>query len=89
MVEQPAVNRRVVGSNPTCGAKRSSMAFFSDMVASRRVRTSPLSYQLTQLLAPQVGFEPTTRRLTAGCSTTELLRSVAALDTAASVIFTD
>ena len=27
-------------------------------------------------LAPQVGFEPTTRRLTAGCSTTELLRSV-------------
>ena len=26
-------------------------------------------------LAPQVGLEPTTRRLTAGCSTTELLRS--------------
>ena len=26
-------------------------------------------------LAPQVGFEPTTRRLTAGCSTTELLRN--------------
>ncbi len=26
------------------------------------------------LMAPQVGFEPTTRRLTADCSTTELLR---------------
>ena len=27
-------------------------------------------------MAPQVGFEPTTNRLTADCSTTELLRSV-------------
>ena len=27
-------------------------------------------------MAPQVGFEPTTRRLTADCSTTELLRNV-------------
>jgi hypothetical protein len=27
-------------------------------------------------LAPQVGFEPTTLRLTAGCSAIELLRSV-------------
>ncbi len=26
-------------------------------------------------MAPQVGFEPTTYRLTAGCSTTELLRN--------------
>ena len=26
-------------------------------------------------LAPQVGFEPTTLRLTAGCSTAELLRN--------------
>ena len=26
-------------------------------------------------MAPQVGFEPTTRRLTADCSTTELLRN--------------
>ena len=30
-----------------------------------------------KVLAPQVGFEPTTDRLTADCSTTELLRSVA------------
>ena len=30
-------------------------------------------------LAPQVGFEPTTDRLTADCSTTELLRSVGRL----------
>jgi hypothetical protein len=28
-------------------------------------------------MAPQVGLEPTTLRLTAGCSTIELLRSVA------------
>ena len=27
----------------------------------------------TRVLAPQVGFEPTTLRLTAGCSTLELL----------------
>ena len=27
-----------------------------------------------ELVAPQVGFEPTTLRLTAGCSTAELLR---------------
>ena len=27
-------------------------------------------------MAPQVGFEPTTYRLTAGCSTTELLRNI-------------
>ena len=27
-------------------------------------------------LAPQVGFEPTTLRLTAGCSTAELLRNI-------------
>ncbi len=31
---------------------------------------------LGEEVAPQVGFEPTTRRLTAGCSTTELLRNV-------------
>ena len=29
-------------------------------------------------MAPQVGLEPTTLRLTAGCSAIELLRSVAA-----------
>ena len=31
---------------------------------------------MNQCLAPQVGFEPTTNRLTADCSTTELLRSI-------------
>jgi hypothetical protein len=31
-------------------------------------------------LAPQVGLEPTTLRLTAGCSAIELLRSVAMRD---------
>src|SRR3954467_6142552 len=34
---------------------------------------------LPKKLAPRVGFEPTTSRLTAGCSTTELPRIVAAL----------
>jgi hypothetical protein len=29
----------------------------------------------TSPMAPQVGFEPTTYRLTAGCSTAELLRN--------------
>src|ERR1700686_1522783 len=33
--------------------------------------------QLSERLAPQVGLEPTTLRLTAGCSAIELLRSVA------------
>src|SRR5271166_2476045 len=32
-----------------------------------------------QRMAPQVGLEPTTLRLTAGCSAIELLRSVCAL----------
>jgi hypothetical protein len=36
-------------------------------------------------MAPQVGFEPTTLRLTAGCSTIELLRSV--VDRAWATIF--
>ena len=31
--------------------------------------------QLSIFMAPQVGFEPTTARLTAECSTTELLRN--------------
>ena len=31
---------------------------------------------LSNLLAPQVGFEPTTPRLTAECSTIELLRNI-------------
>ena len=32
-------------------------------------------FYLKNKLAPQVGFEPTTARLTAECSTTELLRN--------------
>ena len=30
MVEHPAVNRRVVGSNPTCGAKQQRLRVFSE-----------------------------------------------------------
>jgi hypothetical protein len=43
-------------------------------------RLSPMSPEWTERrLAPQVGFEPTTLRLTAGCSTIELLRNVGGL----------
>ncbi len=35
-------------------------------------------FKMLQELAPQVGLEPTTLRLTAGCSAIELLRSVGA-----------
>jgi hypothetical protein len=34
------------------------------------------SQRFTKEMAPQVGLEPTTLRLTAGCSAIELLRSV-------------
>ena len=61
MAEHSAVNRRVVGSSPTWGAKRKQ----------------PSLYKLgCFLLAPQVGLEPTTLRLTAECSAIELLRNM-------------
>src|SRR5579884_2563418 len=45
------------------------------------------SGQLVQpRMAPQVGLEPTTLRLTAGCSAIELLRSVARSGRAAAVV---
>ena len=37
---------------------------------------TPQTSQAIERLAPQVGLEPTTLRLTAGCSAIELLRSV-------------
>ena len=52
--------------------------------ASNRARTGDLFLTMEVLyllsygsikMAPQVGFEPTTYRLTAGCSTAELLRN--------------
>ena len=45
-------------------------------VVRREVRSGDLGMNQ----APQVGFEPTTRRLTADCSTAELLRSVDGLE---------
>ncbi len=36
--------------------------------------------KLNKRMAPQVGLEPTTLRLTAGCSAIELLRSVVVQD---------
>src|SRR5664280_2103128 len=41
---------------------------------------------LLHKMAPQVGLEPTTLRLTAGCSAIELLRSVCALPTARQLV---
>ena len=38
-------------------------------------------------MAPRVGFEPTTNRLTAGCSTTELPRNSASQRSGASIKF--
>ncbi len=35
-------------------------------------------YEIYKKMAPRVGLEPTTTRLTAGCSTIELSRSVKA-----------
>jgi hypothetical protein len=40
-------------------------------------RLNTISRKLLKEMAPQVGLEPTTLRLTAGCSAIELLRSVA------------
>ena len=42
---------------------------------SRATERANVACKLLDLLAPQVGLEPTTLRLTAGCSTIELLRS--------------
>ena len=53
-VEHAAVNRRVVGSNPTGGANG----------YCRHIRDGN-----TVAVAPPVGLEPTTLRLTAACST--------------------
>ena len=39
-------------------------------------------------MAPQVGFEPTTDRLTADCSTTELLRNNYFLNDPLGIVFT-
>jgi hypothetical protein len=41
----------------------------------RAPRAGASRRRLGRRLAPQVGFEPTTLRLTAGCSTLELLRT--------------
>ena len=41
----------------------------------RMVLAARAARKLLKKMAPQVGFEPTTLRLTAGCSTVELLRS--------------
>src|SRR5438876_11957005 len=50
------------------------------MIYRRTLRSTPATEDLDWILdgqemAPQTGFEPVTLRLTAGCSTVELLRS--------------
>ncbi len=50
-----------------------------------RILTNKKTLNKSRLfLAPRVGFEPTTLRLTAGCSTAELTRT---MDTISDVIF--
>ena len=44
--------------------------------SSQRVQQVESEINLMKRMAPQVGLEPTTLRLTAGCSAIELLRSV-------------
>ncbi len=50
---------------------------FAWLVISRkkRLETFVSSHNYLNIMAPQVGFEPTTSRLTADCSTVELLRN--------------
>ena len=49
---------------------------FTDSKKGHSIAGAP---NLQKRMAPQVGLEPTTLRLTAGCSAIELLRSVSAL----------
>ena len=45
-------------------------------VRLHRKARRPIAFGLYFMLAPQVGLEPTTYRLTAGCSTIELLGNI-------------
>ncbi len=57
MVEQPAVNRRVVGSNPTCGAKTLLQGVFACVVASRHVGISRQVVPINRDLRTQSNWE--------------------------------
>ena len=45
-------------------------------VKNEERRNKKETTKVVSFLAPQVGLEPTTLRLTAGCSTAELLRNI-------------
>ena len=72
-LQQPAYRPWRKGSSETGLAPGVPTCRDDPPVNPDSVGTLPLSYQS---LAPGVGFEPTTRRLTAGCSTAELSGSV-------------
>lgn len=50
-----------------------NLRFNFDFVEDKEKRPKPMVW--TYFLAPEVGFEPTTLRLTVECSTVELLRN--------------
>ena len=58
MVEQPAVNRRVVGSSPTCGASRSSSPVYRRYGSipfsnnSARISTDPTTHPTRYTVGP-------------------------------------
>src|ERR1700760_4801350 len=57
---------------------RSTISQIDDMANQARQRLTCRIQIVGEILAPQVGLEPTTLRLTAECSAIELLRSVLA-----------
>ena len=63
----------VVTDEMTTASERVAKLLF---VGTER-KQSAVNRKSLERLAPQVGLEPTTLRLTAGCSAIELLRSVA------------
>ena len=69
-------------------AKSSSAAKWAQKLAQQLTALAVACSKLMIFLAPQVGLEPTTLRLTAECSAIELLRSVQAGNFATVVDFT-
>ena len=68
----------VVLQNPSEACTARSTAFFEPKNANKPGKVA----WLAKFLAPRVGFEPTTLRLTAGCSAVELPRNACAFPSA-------
>src|ERR1035437_7617493 len=81
---EPCWGRTLEGLKKTFSSStRPSTCIASSCPRGQGSIVAPLSLER---MAPQVGLEPTTLRLTAGCSAIELLRSVCALPTARQVV---